>query len=246
MRAGTLKWMTATFAGLLMASAVIAEEPRQPAYGEGRQLNPAQPTTEPRTTGAQQMTGSNHDALLAGCLIVDNEGEIALGKLAEERAKDNDVKNFAKQMVEQHTQFLQKLQQFAGRESRGGAAASAGEVNPPTGATAATPIAGQHGGLNLVDLKQKIGQRKLQLIRGDLEKKNGADFDRCYVGQQIGAHIEVLAALETFKDIASPELRKTLEEGISTTEAHLKQAKQLDDNIGRRSTEQASRETERR
>jgi predicted outer membrane protein len=174
------------------------------------------------------------DSQLAGCLIVDNQGEIALGKLAEEKAQDKDVKEFGQKMVKDHTQFLQQLEQFANEGGRMGAQSqnTAEHTMPTAGATEAAipgsttqPVGGQT--LNLVQLKQEIGQKCLDMVKKDLEEKQGAQFDKCYIGAQIGAHMEVLATLEVFRNQASPELANVLDKGIETTKSHLEHAQKI-------------------
>ncbi len=53
------------------------------------------------------------DSQFAGVLIVDNQGEIALGKLAEQKSGNKDIKQFAQMMVKDHTDFMQQLEKFA-------------------------------------------------------------------------------------------------------------------------------------
>jgi hypothetical protein len=79
-----------------------------------------QPTSDQNSSG-QQTTGGNrtpaatpgtgHDLshYMTKCLIVGNEGEIALAKIAKQRATDPELKQFAQKMIEDHTAFVNKL-----------------------------------------------------------------------------------------------------------------------------------------
>ncbi len=177
------------------------------------------------------------DSQLAGVLVVDNQGEIALGKLAEQKTSNKDVKQFAEMMVKDHTDFMQQLEKFARTQ---GQSANAGTNMPPaTGVqqqaagntdralpgAMTQPMGGEN--LNLVQLKQEIGQKILQMTQQDLEQKSGSEFDKCYIGGQVGAHVGVLATLEVFRNQASPELASVLDKGIETTKTHLDHAKQI-------------------
>lgn len=51
--------------------------------------------------------------IVASCLILGNQEEIALLQLGAERAKHEDVKQLAKQMIEDHQKFVQKLERFS-------------------------------------------------------------------------------------------------------------------------------------
>ncbi|HEY2883050.1 MAG TPA: DUF4142 domain-containing protein [Pirellulales bacterium] len=226
-----------------VATTMVAQE-RQPI--PGRTDNPQIPTrTDPRYEVNKPVINdtarsSPADSQLASCLIVANEGEIALGKLAESRAKDKDVKQFAEQMVKDHTDFMQQLEKFAGPHagsSTASTAATTGRPNnnsaiPTPGATD-RPVAGattQPMGsqeLNFVQLKQQIGQKLLEMQKKDLEEKEGSQFDKCYIGGQIGAHMEVLATLEVVRNHASPEFVALLDKGIETTKTHLDHAQKI-------------------
>jgi predicted outer membrane protein len=203
-------------------------------------------------------TANSADAQLAACLIVDNQGEIALGKLSQQRAKDKDVKAFGEKMVKDHTDFMQQLERFAGAgddrsiSPAGGRTKDEIAVQPATpGATdralpgaTAQPIGSQ--GLNFVALKQQIGQKCLELVQRDLEEKEGSQFDKCYIGGQIGEHMHVLATLEVVRNQASPELAAVLDKGIETTKSHLEHAQKIMKALDQQSTETARRDSSKR
>ena len=107
---------------------------------------------------------------------------------------------------------------------------------------------GQGGEPNFLAIKQQVSQKVLDLTKKELEKKEGIEFDKCFVGEQIGSHIWALATLEVFKDQqVSPDLRSVIEKGIQTTQEHLDHAKKLADNLERQGgRETASRAGERR
>ena len=207
MTAPNLKWVALAMFGVLVTAAIAQAQYPQPGANPATQPA-ATPSMQPQNTQATNAKGN--DAELAAWLIVDNHGEVALGKLAEERSNTDSVKKFAKQMVDDHSKFIEKLQPFAGASQ--------------SMSKTATP-----GTLNVVELKQRLGQKCLESARAEMEKKSGADFDRCYLGQQLGAHMMVLDTLEVFKEYASPDLRRVIDEGITTTQHHLKMVKDLYD-----------------
>jgi len=66
--------------------------------------------------GAQAGQGShgmNTDQKLATCIAIANQEEIAVARLAQDKAKDDDVKDFAKMLVSEHQAYLKKLQRYA-------------------------------------------------------------------------------------------------------------------------------------
>ena len=198
-------------AGLLagaMATALIAQENQNQRFPGQQPQAQQQGQMGQRFEVNKPVLGNeanSADSQIAGCLIVDNQGEIALGKLAESRANDKDVKDFGERMVKDHTDFMQKLEKFA--------SSNAGST------------VGQ--GLNFVQMKQQIGQKLLELQQRDLDEKQGSQFDKCYIGGQIGAHMQVLATLEVARQHVSPELASLLDQGAETTKMHLDAAQKI-------------------
>lgn len=55
------------------------------------------------------------DQLIASAVAISNEEEIQLAQLATSRAQSNEVKEFAREMQQQHTELAQKLAQVTGQ-----------------------------------------------------------------------------------------------------------------------------------
>lgn len=79
----------------------------------------------------------------------------------------------------------------------------------------------------LLQMKAEIARRCGELTQRELAAKQGAEFDKAYIGQQIVSHIDMLATLQTVQQHASSELQPMIQKGIQTTEQHLSQAKQI-------------------
>jgi putative membrane protein len=187
--------------------------------------------------GAAMQAQRSPDAELAACLIIDNELEVAAGQIAQQRAQSDDIKQFASQMVQQHGEMIQKLQRFAGSS-----VAASGAANPST-ATATNTVAAPNAAgqpqanrgqdvqgqlpLDHVALKRELGDLCKQTMQRELGQKSGAEFDKCYMGQQIGAHLHAIDAMHVAQNHASPEFRTALGEGIQAAETHLQHAKDI-------------------
>lgn len=50
---------------------------------------------------------------IATSVIIDNQEEVALGKFAQSKAQNEEVKKFAEMLVTDHQEFIEKLQRFA-------------------------------------------------------------------------------------------------------------------------------------
>jgi len=127
-------------------------------------------------------------------------------------------------MVEDHTKFIDKLRPLAGQYAN-----IAGNREGAERAPAAQLNRG--GALDIVQLKQQLGQKCLESTRKELESKEGAKFDQCYVGMQVGEHMKMVDTLEVFQQYASSDLKALLQEGSQTAAEHLKHAKMMAENM---------------
>jgi predicted outer membrane protein len=169
---------------------------------------------ERRTTNFRgpEAAGSNErgatasvDHYIANCLLMKNRGEIEINEFAQGRAQKENVKEFAKQMVEDHRRLGEKLERLAQRE-RGSSDAAIGQ---------------------LLDIDRQITEKCGQMTRATLEEAPEGEFDKCFVGQQVGAHIGMLAALDVIADQTQGELQQTAEDAKATVKQHLEHAEQL-------------------
>lgn len=169
---------------------------------------------------------SQVDRELASWLTVDNRGEIALAELAREQASNSDVREFAETMIDEHSKMVEQLQPFAG-VSRGGARGRRGSPQGEFSQAEGNVRGRGQGQLNLIRLKQQLGQQCLSSAKEELSQKDGDEFDKCYIGMQIAKHMEMLDTLKVFSHYASQDLDQLIEEAEGTTEEHLEHAKQL-------------------
>ena len=82
-------------------------------------------------------------------------------------------------------------------------------------------------GLDPLRLKSEIARQCLTMTEQELREKQGADFDKGYMGCQIGGHVHMIASLTVAKNYASPQLRPVLEQAIGTAQHHLDEAKSI-------------------
>lgn len=186
---------------------------RQAASANGRQAVDGQGT---------EARGGDLSQQIASCLVLGNQEEVALAQLAQKQAEHPEVKKFAAHMIEQHQQAVTKLEQ-AVPQVAGLTLGAAGGQAPQQGRSAAT-VGNQSPEL---ELAKSIKQQCLELTQKEMEGKQGAEFDKCYIGQQIGAHVGMLAQLRGSKAFASPELQAVIAEGEQMAATHLEEAKKI-------------------
>lgn len=151
-------------------------------------------------TTIEGSSGQSVDNQFAACLVQANQGEVKLAKLAVERAESEDVKQFAEQMIKDHSALAEKLERIAGNQQ-------------PKDRRS--------------QIERQINDRCLAMFEEELESKSGKEFDACYVGSQVGGHMHMIAALEVLSNESSGQLQQTVKDALPTVEKHYKHAKEL-------------------
>src|SRR4051794_13432067 len=216
----------------LLSAAAFAQQSSQDT--DGNRYQPGQSNTRNQSrsarNGQHDTTRSNEredqsangergpqlNYAIAACLLDHNKAEVELAKLAVEHAKNDEVKQFAEQMVKDHSQMVDNLQQFVGSHE-------------PTDRRS--------------QIDRKINERCAQSMRQELESKSGHEFDAAYVGSQIAGHMQMLAAVEVLSDETSGELQSMAKDARPIVEKHLKQAREL---MEKSAVRQASRTRDER
>lgn len=198
----------------------------------------------------QQTIWQNNDQLLANCVAIENQKEIAIAKDAQEKAKSKDAKDFAQMLVKDHQAFLQKLQRYAPETTREGylnasdhpnvtnrgedqstskVQSAGGEVRNAAGQIQQTAGARNDSAqpINILQLHREVAEECIRNAKQMMEKKDGKEFDECFIGFQIAAHAAMKDKLTVFQRHVSGELRPILADGLQTTEKHLKKAEDL-------------------
>jgi predicted outer membrane protein len=174
------------------------------------------------------------DDHIAACLTLANQNEIALAKTAEEKSSNPEVKSFAQQIEQDHTKFMSQITKFGGNEfrNRDTSARRDGERRDDSSATPRNADQAKNAASSSQDqvhmqIKRELADECLASTQRELSQKSGQEFDDCYVGMQIAAHMQMVTELKVLQRHASPELASVLKEGQNTAQKHLDHAKQL-------------------
>jgi putative membrane protein len=156
------------------------------------------------TTAYAQSTAPN-DAQIAGIVVAANTVDIDAGKLAEGRADNKEVKQFAQQMVTDHT----------GVNKQATALVQKLKVTPEDSATSKSL---KDGG--------KANEDKLKSLKGK-------DFDKAYVDNEVSYHQAVIDALDKtlIPSAKNAELKDLLVKVRPAFVAHLEHAKQVSSSL---------------
>lgn len=193
------------------------------------------PASKPARPDAERMDGDKDartstpqakrtDGYLATWLVTTNNNEVALAQLALQKATDPEVKKFAQRVIDEQRPFTQKLQPFASGAGPIGGAGSVSRAGEPKQVQEAS--SGRDGGeFNHVGLIDELGQQCLMSARKELEQKQGAEFDHCYMGMAIGATMGEDDMLTVFEKHASGPLAAAMTEGHRVVTKRLQDAK---------------------
>jgi predicted outer membrane protein len=238
--------LSCLFAGYVLAQQLI-EQPREDAAAQQQtdpdrtagQIDRAQTTRQEYTAqfrGNQNAGAQNQDVqkYIAGCLLSKNQAEVEINQFAQQQAQNPEVKEFAQQMVKDHQKLVQELQQIASKH--GGQATdrtrtatsldATGQAD--TNASAAAGAANSNSAVDqLLALERQITKQCTQAVRDELQQKQGAEFDKCYIGSQIGAHMSMVAALEVLSQQGPEQIQQVAQKAQPIVQQHLDHAKML-------------------
>ncbi|MGZ5968195.1 MAG: DUF4142 domain-containing protein [Polyangiales bacterium] len=128
-----------------------------------------------------------------------NQAEIKLGKLAQTKSQNADVKAYGDRMVKDHTDADKKLDELASKQSIDLNAQMADPVYLGTIATQET-------------------------LARDLGGKTGNAFDVAYIAGQPGDHLFVLKVIEEGQKVSKDDAKKALDEAHAMVTGHKQQA----------------------
>lgn len=153
------------------------------------------------TSAALAQSAGPNDAQIAAIVVTANTVDIDAGKLAQKTSKNKEVKEFAKQMVTDHT----------GVNKQATALVKKLKVTPESSDTSKSLKDG--------------GDANISKLKG----LKGAEFDKAYVGNEVTYHQAVIDALDKtlIPSAKNAELKDTLVKVRPAFVAHLEHAKQI-------------------
>jgi putative membrane protein len=152
--------------------------------------------------------GKPSDPQIAGIVVAANQIDIDAGKLAKSRSKNKEVKDFAQQMITDHSAV----------NKQAGALAKKLGVTPEDSDT--TNSLKQGAADNIANLK----------------KQKGAQFDKAYVDHEVTYHQQVLDAIDKLliPSAQNAELKGLITKVRPAIATHLEHAKHLQASLGKK------------
>jgi len=146
-------------------------------------------------------SGAPSDAQIAAIVVAANTDDINNGKLAKSKAKSKEVKDFAQEMVADHTDANKKAAALVNKL----------KVTPEESADSKS-------------LKDD-GATALKKLKG----LKGADFDKAYIDNEVTLHQKVLDSLDStlIPNAKNAELKNLLTTVRPVIDNHLQHAKKI-------------------
>jgi putative membrane protein len=164
---------------------------------------PAQPMASPGVNMSHSAgrAPAHDDAQIVAIVKAANDTEIDAGKLAVKRAKRADVKAFAKEMIQDHSEANRKLAKVK----------------------SLTKMMSREN-------ETSRGIRKMAAVSAKhLKSVKPADFDREYIDAQLSDHQQVLTALneDLIPHAQNADLKNFLQDAKQMVSGHLEKAKKI-------------------
>jgi putative membrane protein len=160
------------------------------------EANPALDTI----SGGVAVTSVYSDAHIAALLDEANRADSAAGAYAMSKATDHDVRDYAKDMMEDHHDLRAKGQETARK------------MNLTPASPGVDPVA-------------RAAQKEMKALK---EAPAGAQFDRTYIEQEIAMHQQVIyLATQLQASAQDKELRDLVKDALPVLQKHLEKAQEL-------------------
>jgi predicted outer membrane protein len=235
----------------------INREQRQEKRELNREERTGQAADQRGIQVGEKNDGRHLDGHLANCIALHNQEEIEMAQWAADKTQNAKVKEFAQMLVQDHQQFAQKLQRFETRDASGAAQRTNASATQPAPAAQPNATGTQQNGQRIVQNEVQLPNGRIEyranygpnsggvdeqfyqiereavancerMTKECLGRKQGGDFDKAFVGSQIGAHIATLAHLNAASQHVSGDFQQVLREGAQSVEKHKQRAEELE------------------
>ena len=195
-------------------------------------------TAAPATPTASAMSITGGDPEILQVVAVVDQSEIQDGQLAQRQARNAQVKQFARTLVNEHTKSLQQDRQVAksanidlsgvmmsGSSKTAGTSAakkSGSDTSQSSTKAGASQPSGPTGATGVTAELINAHTQKMD----ELRQLQGAAFDSAFVDAQVKGHQEVLTLLQSVQ-AQDAALQKHLAAAIKDVQSHLEKGQQV-------------------
>jgi predicted outer membrane protein len=180
--------------------------------------------------------------------MAENRNEIELAKLAQQKALNERLRQFAAKIMKDHEQAETKLEKFIGddgrrlRERVGARGAdrdldsrdrsssprnASGPDQNETQRPGEQPSRRENRSVSWAAIHQQLADQCLATAKRELGALEGAEFDKAYMSMLIVAHQRMIDMDKVFMNYVSTDSREAMEECMKTATDHLREAKEI-------------------
>jgi predicted outer membrane protein len=236
---------------LICSGAIVAQEtPRK-----------GQPESGKEKTEAKEAWQADQE--IAAIKLSQCRNEVELAKFAQQKSQNEQVRQFAAKMVKEHGEACKELEKWVGdyrtsdsdrTESDDAKKVPAADEKAATRLELETKKGGvvgvdfnasnkdaRSGQLNWVAIHQQMSDKCLAAAKKELSAKEGAEFDKCFMGMQISAHHKTIIADEVLVNYVSSANREKIEKCREIATEHLEMAKTIHKELDGKSVKTAAK-----
>lgn len=197
-----------TLATLLAAGSLSAQQtlPGQP-----------QVSTPQANQSSSKDTPLTKEQVFAKCLAITNQEEVSIAKFAKDKSKNEEVKALAVILEKAHLECLDELKAMATKAAASRNAAIS---------TSPVPNHNVHA-VDFLQMHQEMSDQCLKDSKEMLSKREGADFDACFLGMQIAKHGMMHSSLTVLQRHTTGELQGFIKASLVMNDQHTKAATSL-------------------
>lgn len=147
---------------------------------------------------------SQKDNQIVGLITIIDQHEINAGKIAENKATNEEVKEYARMMVDVHTQNLSELKELSKQEKLTAAKSSDSKS---------------------IQSKSNAGIKRLA-------NASSKEFDSDYIDAMVSDHSDALKSIDkSLSNVTNANLKIYLQKTLDAVKQHLEEAKNLQKNL---------------
>lgn len=210
----------------LIALALSATVASPAAFAQ--QSTTTAPTTAPMQSRspAQAMPSRNLTASdFAKQAAISGMFEVQSSQIAAQKAQNQQIKQFAQDMIKDHQQANQKLASLMQDNMATGSVSSSGSASMNAGANGRSNMASAATGA--AQMPQNLDAKHQQMLQ-QLQNASGAQFDQLYTQMQLQAHQQAVALFQNYAQNGSdPELKSFAQQTLPKLQQHLQKAQGL-------------------
>lgn len=201
------------------------------------------------------MTPQENDRRIIRWLDVDNKSIIECSQSVAGRSTRDDLKEFARTIVNDHDTFRNKLNAWSSQSTAQPAPQNGQRDANNSGVFSATLIkddgAARAGKMlfqptDFVSVKEKVCDKLHNDAKKYFEKLSADEFDRAYVVHMTMAHEALIASIDAVSGSATPELQAHLKELKDAAQHHLDRLKELSSSLATAKTAAISNDADQK